>query len=80
VARGALAHSIRIPLGDLQGRLKELDGSGLVVVHCAGGYRSTVAVSLLQRAGFHNVANVIGGFDAWKAAQLPYEIPEVLAV
>jgi len=40
-------------------------------VHCKGGYRSMIAASLLQRAGFHNVMNMTGGFDAWQQANLP---------
>jgi hydroxyacylglutathione hydrolase len=42
-----------------------------VAVHCKGGYRSIIAASLLQRAGFRNVINVTGGFDAWQQAGLP---------
>ncbi len=42
-----------------------------IAVHCKGGYRSMIASSLLQRAGFKHVANVIGGFDAWEQAKLP---------
>jgi len=41
------------------------------VVHCKGGYRSAIACSLIQRAGFENVMNLIGGFDAWCALDLP---------
>ena len=37
-----------------------------VAVHCQGGYRSSIACSLLQKAGYRNVVNVKGGFDAWK--------------
>jgi hydroxyacylglutathione hydrolase len=48
-----------------------LDREKLLVVHCKGGYRSSIATSILQRAGFRDIANVIGGFDAWKAAGLP---------
>jgi hydroxyacylglutathione hydrolase len=40
-------------------------------VHCKGGYRSMIASSLLQRAGFKHVINVIGGFDAWQQEELP---------
>jgi glyoxylase-like metal-dependent hydrolase (beta-lactamase superfamily II)/rhodanese-related sulfurtransferase len=47
-----------------------------VAVHCAGGYRSLIAVSLLRRAGYHNVVDVAGGFDAWKKAELPVESAE----
>jgi rhodanese-related sulfurtransferase len=40
-------------------------------VHCKSGYRSIIASSLLERAGFHRVLNVVGGFDAWQQAKLP---------
>jgi hydroxyacylglutathione hydrolase len=71
VAGGAIAGSIAIPLGQLASRASELDRSKLVVAHCKGGYRSSIATSLLRRAGFENIANLTGGFDAWKAAGLP---------
>lgn len=45
--------------------------SRAVAVHCKSGYRSMIACSLLERAGYRNVINVIGGFDAWDAAKLP---------
>ncbi len=38
-----------------------------LVVHCKGGYRSLIATSLLRRAGFQNVTDMVGGFDAWQA-------------
>jgi glyoxylase-like metal-dependent hydrolase (beta-lactamase superfamily II)/rhodanese-related sulfurtransferase len=59
--------------------LPEIDRNTTVAVHCAGGYRSMIACSLLQRAGYSNVVNVIGGFDAWKKAELPVST-EVAAV
>jgi rhodanese-related sulfurtransferase len=68
VETGALEGSVRIPLGQLAHRTVELDRSKLIVVHCKGGYRSSVATSLLRNAGFRDVANLTGGFDAWKAA------------
>jgi hydroxyacylglutathione hydrolase len=49
----------------------ELDGRSAIAVHCKSGYRSIIAASLLQRAGFANVINVLGGFDAWQKASLP---------
>jgi glyoxylase-like metal-dependent hydrolase (beta-lactamase superfamily II)/rhodanese-related sulfurtransferase len=49
----------------------EVDLNIPLAVHCQSGYRSMIACSLLQRAGFKNVVNVSGGFDAWKKAQLP---------
>jgi hydroxyacylglutathione hydrolase len=68
VAAGAIDGSVRIPLGQLASRASELDTSKLVVVHCKSGYRSSIATSLLRRAGFLDIANLTGGFDAWKAA------------
>ena len=40
-----------------------------IAVPCKGGYRSMRAASLLQRSGFTNVTDVIGGYDAWVEAQ-----------
>ncbi len=42
-----------------------------VAVHCKSGYRSMIACSLMERAGYRNLSNVVGGFDAWEAAKLP---------
>jgi glyoxylase-like metal-dependent hydrolase (beta-lactamase superfamily II)/rhodanese-related sulfurtransferase len=72
---GVIEKSVRIPLGELQLRTGELDRNRLMVVHCKGGYRSSIATSLLRRAGFRDIANLIGGFDAWKTASLPCELP-----
>jgi len=49
----------------------EVDLNLPLAVHCQSGYRSMIACSLLQRAGFKNVINVTGGFAAWQEAQLP---------
>ncbi|HZP17823.1 MAG TPA: MBL fold metallo-hydrolase [Terriglobales bacterium] len=67
VACGAIENSVRIPLGQLQGRTGELDRNKLIVAHCKSGYRSSIATSILRRAGFRDIANLTGGFDAWKA-------------
>ena len=58
--------------------LPAIDPEGPVAVHCKGGYRSMIACSLLERAGHHNVMNLVGGFDAWHGAGLP-EVAEQLA-
>lgn len=68
---GVLQKSIQIPLGELTARSNELDSSKLLVTLCKGGYRSSIATSLLRRAGFQDIANLIGGFDGWKSAGLP---------
>jgi len=53
-------------------RLKEAkDHQVRVVVVCAEGYSSSLAAASLQDLGLVNVTDVIGGFEAWKAAGLP---------
>jgi rhodanese-related sulfurtransferase len=51
-----------------------------LAVHCASGYRSVIACSLLRRAGMKNVLNVIGGFGEWQKAGLDVEKAEAAAV
>jgi glyoxylase-like metal-dependent hydrolase (beta-lactamase superfamily II)/rhodanese-related sulfurtransferase len=58
------------PLDRFKAALPQLERNARVAVHCKSGYRSMIACSLLQRAGY-NVVNVIGGFDAWEQAHLP---------
>ena len=60
-----------MPLHKLESLLSTLDHDRPIAVHCKGGYRSAIACSLIQRAGFENVMNVIGGFDAWRACGFP---------
>lgn len=71
VEQGAIADSIRIPLGDLSKQVNQLSRHNSYSVHCKSGYRSSIAVSILRRAGLKNVGNVVGGFDGWKAVGLP---------
>src|SRR3984893_251670 len=54
-----------IPLGELPGRLNELDHESCLVVHCHSGTRSAQAVQLLRGSGFRNVFNLEGGIDRW---------------
>ena len=63
------------PLDNFKISAPELYPSAPVAVHCQGGYRSMIACSLLLRAGIENVMNVSGGFEAWKQAGLPLEVP-----
>jgi hydroxyacylglutathione hydrolase len=60
-----------MPLHKLESLISTLDHDRPIAVHCKGGYRSAIACSLIQRAGFDNVINVMGGFDAWVACKLP---------
>jgi hydroxyacylglutathione hydrolase len=52
----------------------ELDREKLLVVHCKGGYRAQSPPVFLRRAGFRDVANLTGRFEAWKTAGLPYTV------
>ncbi|MEM9036080.1 MAG: rhodanese-like domain-containing protein [Actinomycetota bacterium] len=64
-ADGTIEGAASIPVGQLPGRLDELDPSAPTVVFCAGGYRSSVGASVLRRAGFADVSDIIGGYGAW---------------
>jgi len=68
-----IAGSIGIPLMQLGKRLKELPADRPLLVYCAGGYRSSIAASLLQRHGFKQVSEIAGGIAAWAAGNLPVE-------
>ncbi|MBZ5509788.1 MAG: MBL fold metallo-hydrolase [Acidobacteriia bacterium] len=54
-------------LDDFPRALPSLDRDAPIAVHCKGGYRSIIAASLLRRAGFRNVTDVLGGYDGWVA-------------
>jgi hydroxyacylglutathione hydrolase len=68
-----IAGSIGIPLSQLSARLSELPANRPLLVYCAGGYRSSIAASLLQRHGFEQVSEIAGGITAWAAGNLPVE-------
>jgi DMSO/TMAO reductase YedYZ molybdopterin-dependent catalytic subunit/glyoxylase-like metal-dependent hydrolase (beta-lactamase superfamily II)/predicted sulfurtransferase len=74
-ANGTLPGAIEIPLAVLVDSLDALDRSLPVVVYCASGYRSVVASSVLARAGFADVSDLLGGFTGWHAAGLPITRP-----
>ena len=69
-AQKSIAGSLNIPLNRLVENLKTLPGSRPLLVYCAGGYRSSIAVSLLQRGGFASVSELAGGIAAWELAKL----------
>ena len=54
-----------IPLGELPGRLSELNPGDEIVVHCKSGGRSARAVALLREHGYGRAANLTGGILAW---------------
>jgi hydroxyacylglutathione hydrolase len=63
--------SLHMPLNHLVDRLSEIPVGQPVLLHCAGGYRSSIAASLLQREGFTDVSELAGGIAAWETAGLP---------
>ena len=65
-----IAGSLHIPLGRLMEQVKELPDDRALLVHCAGGYRSSIAASLLQRSGRTWVSEIAGGIGAWESAGL----------
>ena len=68
-----IAGSVGIPLSQLGARLAELPADRPLLVYCAGGYRSSIAASLLQHHGFTQVSEIAGGIAAWDAGNLPVE-------
>jgi hydroxyacylglutathione hydrolase len=69
-AAGHIEGARLMPLHKLESMVAGLSKDRPIVVHCKGGYRSAIGCSLIQRAGFENVMNVMGGFDAWTACGL----------
>lgn len=70
-AAGHIEGSEHISLSELPDRLGELRADRPVVVHCAGGHRSSIAASLLRHHGFGDVSDVLGGFQAWTLTAVP---------
>lgn len=63
--------SLHIPLNHLHERVGELPLDQPLVVHCAGGYRSSMAASIIRRRGNPNVSELLGGIAAWEKSGLP---------
>ena len=62
---GRIPGAVQIPLAQLRARLGPVPTDKPIVVHCAGGWRSSVAASLLRAHGFENVSDLAGGYNAW---------------
>jgi hydroxyacylglutathione hydrolase len=74
-----IAGSLAIPLNHLSENLDKLPRDRPLLVYCAGGYRSSIAASLLQRSGFDPVGEIAGGIVGWEAANLPVRTAEILS-
>jgi hydroxyacylglutathione hydrolase len=67
-ADGHLKDAVNIPLNDMNdpASMANLEEDQNIYVHCAGGYRSVIASSLIKRQGIHNLRNIIGGWGKIK--------------
>lgn len=66
-----IENSLHIPLNHLQQRIRELAQDQPLVVHCAAGYRSAIAASIIKRDRNLNVSELLGGISAWEKSGLP---------
>lgn len=66
VALGTIDDAVNVPMATFLERHAELEPSRPTVVFCAGGYRSSIAASVLRAAGFDDVSDLVGGFGAWQ--------------
>ncbi|PJE46820.1 MAG: MBL fold metallo-hydrolase [Sediminibacterium sp.] len=74
--------AINIPLDQLTdpGSMANLDDHHNIYIHCASGYRSVIAASLIKRQGIHNIRNVVGGIEAIKGLPDKFEFEKEAAV
>jgi hydroxyacylglutathione hydrolase len=66
---GHIEGSVNLPVGDIAGRARTIPADGAIATICEGGYRSTLAASLLAREGVPHVVNVVGGMTAYRALE-----------
>ncbi len=76
---GHIANAINIHAGYLLSNLDKLPQDKTLALQCAGGDRSSIAYSLLQKHGFKNLVNLTGGIDVWTQEGLPVESENVKA-
>ncbi|MGW3498058.1 MBL fold metallo-hydrolase [Streptomyces sp. NPDC001020] len=69
--KGYIEGALHIALGELPQRLHEVPADRPLVLHCAGGHRSSIAASLLRNRGFTDVSDVLGGYGAWELLNAP---------
>ena len=68
-----------LPLGNMPGNLSSLDKEEPYLVHCGGGYRSMMAISLMRKQGFKHLSNIYGGFGAMQKAGMDIVGESVIA-
>ena len=76
--KGHIKEALTIPLDELTdpASMANFDDNQNIYIHCAGGYRSVIASSLIKRQGIHNIRNVIGGFKAISELSDKFDIEE----
>ncbi len=72
---GHVAKAINIDLKELHDKAEEIDKEQECLVHCAGGYRSMIAASMLKQKGFQNIKNVWGGYNKIKEEIIDLVVP-----
>ena len=70
---GHIPGALHIPLGRISEAADSLPRDARIIVHCQGGARSPIAVSVLRKMGFHEVVNFAGGFAEYQRQGLPVE-------
>ncbi|MFB7011060.1 MULTISPECIES: rhodanese-like domain-containing protein [unclassified Streptomyces] len=70
-ANGFIEGALHMALSELPERLDEIPADRPLVLHCAGGHRSSIAASLLRRSGFEDVSDILGGYSAWALSAEP---------
>jgi glyoxylase-like metal-dependent hydrolase (beta-lactamase superfamily II)/rhodanese-related sulfurtransferase len=76
---GHIPGSMNVPLNHLREKIASLPANRMIVVQCEGGYRSAIAASVFAQTGHAGVMDLVGGFKAWVASQLPVEKGSVVA-
>ncbi|MFN4197742.1 MAG: MBL fold metallo-hydrolase [Flavobacterium sp.] len=66
-----LTDALNIPLNELSARMEEFPKDRPFILHCAGGYRSMIAASMLKQRGYEHFKDVVGGFTEIKKTSLP---------
>ena len=70
-AGGFVAGSVHLPLAHWPKAVADIPKGRPVAIYCAGGYRSSIAASLLRASGRADVTDLVGGFAAWQDESLP---------
>ena len=78
--KGHIKEALTIPLDELTdpASMANFDDNQNIYIHCAGGYRSVIASSLIKRQGIHNIRNVVGGFKAISELADKFDIDETV--